>query len=64
MFNKYLSPCEAAWRIFALDIHQKWVVVYRLTLHLPSEQHVRYKDGDKLKNVVKSRESLGTIFFA
>jgi len=24
---KYLSPCEVVWRIFAYDIHERWLVV-------------------------------------
>uniref|UniRef100_K7MCG0 Helitron helicase-like domain-containing protein n=1 Tax=Glycine max TaxID=3847 RepID=K7MCG0_SOYBN len=33
---KYLSPCEATWRTFAYDIHERWLVVQQLNFHLPN----------------------------
>lgn len=30
----YLSSCEASWRIFAFDIHERWSPVQRLTFHI------------------------------
>jgi len=31
---RYLSPCEAVWRIFGFDIYHRWPLVQRLTFHL------------------------------
>jgi len=52
---RYLSsPCEAAWRIFAFDIHHRWPPVQRLTFHLLSQQSALFKDDDDI-NVVLNR---------
>lgn len=61
---RYLSPCEAVWRIFAFDIHQKWPSVMRLTLHLPNEQSLLFDDEDSIDDVVSRNEVLGTMFLA
>lgn len=37
---RYISPCEAIWRIFAFDIHYRTPAVQRLPFHLPDEQNV------------------------
>nr|GEW01750.1 uncharacterized protein [Tanacetum cinerariifolium] len=37
---RYLSSCEAAWRIFKFDIHHRSPAVERLPFHLPNQQSV------------------------
>ncbi|XP_048334874.2 uncharacterized protein LOC125423772 [Ziziphus jujuba] len=37
---KYISPCEAACRIFGFDIHYRDPPVERLNFHLPNEQNI------------------------
>jgi len=32
---RYISPCEAYWRIFAFPIHGRNLAVERLFFHLP-----------------------------
>nr|GEZ11872.1 ATP-dependent DNA helicase PIF1-like [Tanacetum cinerariifolium] len=36
---RYLSACEAAWRIFKFDIHHRFLAVERLPFRLPDEQN-------------------------
>jgi hypothetical protein len=60
----YVSPCEACWRIFMFDIHEKWPAVLRLALHLEGQQCVRFKENQKLPNVVKFHQSVPTMFLA
>ncbi|XP_074297448.1 uncharacterized protein LOC141628176 [Silene latifolia] len=37
---RYLSACEAAWRLFGFEIHYRTPVVERLQYHLPDEQPI------------------------
>ncbi|XP_076881935.1 uncharacterized protein LOC143530216 [Bidens hawaiensis] len=38
---KYVSACEATWRIFSFDVHYRIPSVLRLAFHLPGEQQVK-----------------------
>jgi hypothetical protein len=59
---RYVSPCEAVWRIFAFDIHHKWPPVLKLTFHLYNEESVLY-DGDRdIEDVVMYNEEASTMF--
>lgn len=44
---RYLSACEAAWRIYAFDIHYREPSVERLNYHLEGEQSIVYEDDNK-----------------
>lgn len=61
---RYVSPCEATWRIFAFDIHQKWPPVQRLMFHLPNQQFVYFNDDDEMETVVRRNEDGLTMFLA
>ncbi|CAH9132818.1 unnamed protein product, partial [Cuscuta epithymum] len=43
---RYVSPCEACWRIFSFPIHGRSPAVERLFFHLPNEQSVFFSDND------------------
>uniref|UniRef100_A0A1S3ZD48 Helitron helicase-like domain-containing protein n=1 Tax=Nicotiana tabacum TaxID=4097 RepID=A0A1S3ZD48_TOBAC len=47
----YISPCEAAWRIFKFSIHHREPPVERLSFHLPNEQNVIFSDDDPIHDV-------------
>jgi len=55
---RYLSACEAAWRIFQFDVHHRYPSVMRLPFHLEGQQQVIYGDEEDIDYVV-SKE--GTI---
>lgn len=61
---RYVSPCEAAWRIFAFDIHQHWPPVQKLTFHLPNEQTILFNNSSNITDVVRRGEDYHTMFLA
>ena len=60
---RYISPCEAAWRIFGYDIHYRFPPVERLYFHLPGEQFVFYKDNANIDDMVKKATIAQTCFY-
>ena len=52
---RYVSSCEAAWRIFGFEIQYKDPSVERLSFHLPNEQHIIFDEADSLDNVLNRR---------
>ncbi|KAL7120574.1 hypothetical protein ACP275_02G130000 [Erythranthe tilingii] len=50
---RYLSPCEAVWRIFMFDVHLREPAVERLPIHLPNEQIVFFDGDEPLESVVE-----------
>ncbi|XP_054777266.1 uncharacterized protein LOC129285555 [Prosopis cineraria] len=61
---RYISSCEAAWRIFAFDIHHRYPSVERLSFHLPNQQTVLYKGGQTVKEVLKKPRIKESQFLA
>lgn len=61
---RYLSPSEAAWRIYAFDIHQKFSAVIRLGVHLENQQSINFKENQNLQRVVDYHEMAPTMFLA
>ncbi|XP_074266228.1 uncharacterized protein LOC141588698 [Silene latifolia] len=59
---RYLSACEAAWRIFGFDIDYITPAVERLQYHLPDEQPIVFHDDDWVDEVVE-KTSLGVSQF-
>ncbi|XP_025680297.1 uncharacterized protein [Arachis hypogaea] len=49
---RYISACEAAWRIFGYDIQQKEPSVIRLPFHLPNEHPVIFRDYENIVDVI------------
>ncbi|XP_057761126.1 uncharacterized protein LOC130981559 [Arachis stenosperma] len=50
---RYISACEAAWRIFGYEIQLKEPAVIRLPFHLPDEQPVVFKDHENIADVIQ-----------
>ncbi|GKF47023.1 hypothetical protein Tco_0136825 [Tanacetum coccineum] len=59
---RYLSACEAAWRIFKFDIHHRFPAVERLPFHYPDEQTVVF-DPSKSIDYQVEKASLNTTKF-
>ncbi|XP_020963738.1 uncharacterized protein LOC107610403 [Arachis ipaensis] len=51
---KYISACEAAWRLFGYPIQMKEPAVIRLPFHLPDDMPIVYKDTDTIQSVVET----------
>ncbi|XP_019186536.1 PREDICTED: uncharacterized protein LOC109181238 [Ipomoea nil] len=61
---RYISPCEAAWRIFAFDIQFRNPSVERLSFHLPNEHSVIFHDDDLVDDVVNRPTVAQSMFTA
>ncbi|XP_028768731.1 uncharacterized protein LOC114726322 [Neltuma alba] len=61
---RYISACEAAWRIFAFDIHHRYPAVERLSFHLPNQQYVVYSNDDDLAELVNKPRVYESMFLA
>lgn len=59
---RYLSACEACWRIFSFDIQFRTPSVTRLTFHLPNEQSLLFRDGQNLRRVIARESAEKTMF--
>ncbi|XP_019164610.1 PREDICTED: uncharacterized protein LOC109160821 [Ipomoea nil] len=63
---RYISPPEAAWRIFGFDIQFRNPSVERLSFHLPNEQSIIFHDDDLVDDVVNRptvAQSMFTVWF-
>jgi hypothetical protein len=64
---RYLSSCEAMWRLFSYDTHVRFPSVERLEIHLPGMNRVTYSEDARLNDVVNRenvRKSTLTEWFA
>nr|GEU89446.1 hypothetical protein [Tanacetum cinerariifolium] len=59
---KYLSACEAVWRLFGFDVQYRTPSVERLSFHLPGEQQVLYDENSDLETVLH-KPSVGHSMF-
>lgn len=50
---RYISACEAAWRLFGFAIHYRSPSVERLSFHLPNQQSVIYSSTDDISQVMQ-----------
>ncbi|XP_071697343.1 uncharacterized protein [Rutidosis leptorrhynchoides] len=59
---RYLSPCEAVWRMFSFDIHYSKPSVIKLSYHLPNQQTITLRDSETLPALLQ-RESIKETMF-
>lgn len=59
---RYLSACEAMWRIFGFDIHERKPAVTRLPIHLENQQSIVYPEGSSLGNIISMEGIERTMF--
>ena len=62
--DRYISPCEATWRIFGFPIHGRKPVVERLHFHLPGQHSVVYQDQDDIDDVLSNPSIYESKFIA
>src|SRR4051812_26041173 len=58
---RYLSTCEADWRLFAYDIHVREPSAERLYVHLPNTNRIIYSKNDDLTDVVRNPKKYKTM---
>ncbi|KAL6571788.1 hypothetical protein OROHE_002657 [Orobanche hederae] len=61
---RYISACEAVWRIIMFDIHYRSVAVERLPFHLEGEHNCFFRDGDNFLDVINKPSSSESKFLA
>ncbi|XP_076945766.1 uncharacterized protein LOC143616964 [Bidens hawaiensis] len=59
---RYLSACEASWRIFAFDVHYRVPAVTRLPFHLPGQQQVIYGPEEDIEDVLTKTSNSVSMF--
>lgn len=53
--TRYVSACEAAYRIFAYSMHEQSHNVIRLPVHLPQEQHVYFTNDNASEALLRAQ---------
>jgi len=61
---RYLSACEAVWRIFSFDINYREPSVERLNFHLEGEEPIIFEDHEDIEDVIKKPHIQDTKFRA
>ncbi|XP_035845744.1 uncharacterized protein LOC118492079 [Helianthus annuus] len=59
---RYISACEASWRIFANEVHYRYPAVMRLPFHLPGQHNVVYGEDDDIEDVLNKPTVASSIF--
>ncbi|XP_076898784.1 uncharacterized protein LOC143552452 [Bidens hawaiensis] len=59
---RYVSACEAAWRIFSFDVHYRLPSVMRLAFHLPGEQQVIYGANEDIEDILNKTTNASSMF--
>lgn len=59
---RYISPCEAIWRIFSFPTHGRTPAVERLYFHLPNEQLVFFNDDDDIDSLLTRPTNKESMF--
>ncbi|XP_022032445.1 uncharacterized protein LOC110933536 [Helianthus annuus] len=59
---RYISACEAAWRIFMYDIHYRYPAVEVLPFYCEDDQSIVYNDHDNLCDIVTDPTMKMTMF--
>ncbi|XP_031116687.1 uncharacterized protein LOC116020348 [Ipomoea triloba] len=59
---RYISACEATWRLFSFEVQFRTPAVERLSFHLPDCQTIIFEDDDPVDNVLM-RETIGQSMF-
>ncbi|QRV97710.1 ATP-dependent DNA helicase PIF1 [Ceratobasidium sp. AG-Ba] len=52
---RWISPYEAAWRLFKLYLHHEFPTIYRLQVHLKDQELVTFQGDQLIQDVVANR---------
>ncbi|KAH9624148.1 hypothetical protein KSS87_012813 [Heliosperma pusillum] len=58
--GRWVSPCEAAWRIFGFDLFEMHPAVMPLQIHLPNMQTIQVRPHEQLDNIVSNEKRART----
>ncbi|KAI9082966.1 hypothetical protein K1719_035109 [Acacia pycnantha] len=61
---RYVSSCEASWRIFGFDIHHRQPPVERLSFHLHEQQAVYFSQKQRMSSLVNNPGVKESMFLA
>jgi len=61
---RYVSACEAAWRILKYPIHYRSTPMMKLLFHLPREQFIYFKGDDQVETMLNKADLDGSMFLA
>ncbi|XP_035842078.1 uncharacterized protein LOC110923934 [Helianthus annuus] len=59
---RYVSACEASWRIFANEVHYRFPPVMRLPFHMEGQQNVVFGAEDDIEEVLDKPSVSSSIF--
>nr|KAJ0203081.1 hypothetical protein LSAT_V11C500297320 [Lactuca sativa] len=59
---RYISACEASWRIFKYDVHYRYPSMMRLPFHLPDQQQLIYAADDDIDDVLEQPSVAASMF--
>ncbi|XP_035838014.1 uncharacterized protein LOC110900424 [Helianthus annuus] len=61
---RYISACEASWRIFANEVHYRTPSVMRLPFHLPGQQPVVFGPDEDINSVLNKPSVKSSMFLS
>ncbi|XP_057779966.1 uncharacterized protein LOC130998566 [Salvia miltiorrhiza] len=61
---RYISSCEAAWRLFGYEIQYRKPSVERLSFHLPGEHPIVFSETEPLEDVVQRKKVNDSMLLA
>ncbi|XP_013595152.1 PREDICTED: uncharacterized protein LOC106303427 [Brassica oleracea var. oleracea] len=53
---RYISACEASWRLFSFHIHHNQPSMMKLKIHLPGKQRLLYNQNKSLEEVLSKED--------
>ncbi|XP_076944504.1 ATP-dependent DNA helicase PIF1-like [Bidens hawaiensis] len=59
---RYVSTCEATWRIFSFDVHYRTPSVMRLAFHLLGEQQIVYGANEDIEDILNKTTNASSMF--
>ncbi|KAL3625913.1 hypothetical protein CASFOL_030442 [Castilleja foliolosa] len=59
---RYVSSCEAAWRLLEFELQYKHPAVTRLSFHLQNEQNIVYEEDDNIDDILNKLTNKMSMF--